>query len=191
MTALLSREETASVAGPVPRPRRLAGPVVGGVLLALAVVASGAALVREALVTGGVVSGASWWDDLAPRLAELRPDAVTDGVGAGVALLALALLWTALRPAPARGRRLGGGAAVVPDRDLARWVQARLDAVPGATRVRVRGGRRLVATITTLAPPAEHDDVEASVRADADDVLGAVESAPRLKVRLQHQDGVS
>lgn len=169
---------------PVPRGRPAAAAT--GVLLALLLLAAGAALVVDALGSGGRERSASvrW---VLEQLDGLRPDEATTAIGVGVALVGLALVVVALRPRPRTHLPAG-------EPDL--WLTPRAAGVLAAeeaeqhrdvlsARVASASRRRVVLAVVPreIEPPAE---LAAAVRTA---VVEAVPALQRSRVVVREEEG--
>lgn len=169
-----------------PEPRGRPAAATAAVLLALLLLAAGAALVVDAIGSGGRERSASvrW---VLEQLDGLRADEATTAGGVAVALLGLALVVAALRPRPRTHLPAG-------DPDL--WLTPRAAGVLAAeeaeqhrdvlsARVAAAGRRRVVLAVVPreVEPPAT---LAASVR---DAVVEAVPALRRSRVVIREEEG--
>lgn len=169
-----------------PDPRGRPAAAAAGVLLAVLLLAAGAALVVDALGSGGRERSASvrW---VLEQLDGLRADEATTAIGAGVALVGLALVVVALRPRPRTH---------LPAGEPALWLTPRAAGVLAAeeaeqhrdvlsARVASASRRRVVLAVVPreVEPPAE---LAASVQST---VVEAVPALQRSRVVVREEEG--
>ena len=159
-----------------------------GQVLALMLTAIGVALMREALVAVGWVSGTSWVDSFGRRLASgFGPSAWLVPLGVGLILAAAWLLFVAMRPRPKKTLALSGETGVfITSRGLKNLVHATADQVAGVTSVSVSATRRLVRlSIRATDPPSVTQAVTSAVKTK----LAALQTPPRVQVHSRREGG--
>ncbi|NIZ92444.1 DUF6286 domain-containing protein [Kineococcus rubinsiae] len=161
------------------------GPVgVVGPVLAVLLVALGALLVREALVTGGVVGGSTWLPPAAGALDGTAPGGAAIAVGVVAALLGLWLVVVALRRRTRRTLAVGA-MSYLSARDVARLAAGAARDVDGVLDVSAEATRKRV---LVRGRATSRDGVEEPVRAAVAHQLSALTTPPAIVVRLRPED---
>lgn len=170
------------------RQRTGAGPVgVVGPVLAVLLLALGLLLLRDALVTAGALSGAAWLPAAAESLRGFAPAAWLVPVGVVLALVALWLIVTALRPRSRKTLPLTSSTGIfLHTRDIARLASGAARDVDGVLEASTSASRSTVKVAVT----ATGDDVQAAVTTAVTDALRPLQKAPRVVVRTRtaHQE---
>lgn len=168
---------------PASQPTR-SGPVgIVGPILAVLLIAAGVVLLRDALVTAGVLAGAAW---IPAALGAL------DGVQAGplfliggivAALLGLWLIVTALRPRVRSGLAVASRTGIfIGTGDVARLASAAAEDVGGVISASTVASRRRVSTtIRTTGGPG----IAAAVREAVTDRLADLDPPPTVTVTVR------
>lgn len=146
-------------------PARAAGPprragLIGAlsVLLALAVAGLGGALLREALVIGGVVEGSAWLSQASDALDGLAPSATIFVAGMVAFLVGLVLVWIAVRRRSRTARRLAAATGAYLDRrSLVPLAEAHASRVAGVVSAHARIARGRLRLDVLAATEAAHD----------------------------------
>lgn len=168
---------------PANTPRRV-GSIAGlGVLIALVVTVVGVLAVRDALVYGGVLGGTPFLHNLASRLQGLRPEAWLVIAAAALALLGLALLVRALRPAAPKVTPLQAASGVfLRPRDVSRLVESAAEGVDGVLGAHASATPRRVTVSVRSTGDA---GVERLVREVVTARLTPLETPPAVRVRTE------
>jgi hypothetical protein len=166
-------------------PRSALPAALPAVLLALVLLAAGAALVRDALALSGLVGGRAWTTSLLQTLDGLTPQPWMLAVGVALALVGLVLVVVALAPRRRTEVALGAaGTTYARPGDLARLARARALDVDGVTEARSSASRtslRVDLRTTASAP----DDVRRAVEQVVGQAVSAAARAPRVRVRAR------
>ncbi|MFH5821111.1 DUF6286 domain-containing protein [Georgenia sp. AZ-5] len=156
---------------------------VVGPALAVLLVAAGAVLVRDALVSGGAVRGRPWIPAALDAVDGLRPGPLFLVGGIVAALLGLWLVYVALR------RRVRSRAAVASRTgiylglgDVARLASGAAEEVGGVISASTSANRR---TVTTTIRSTGGPDVADAVRQAVAERLSPLDPAPRINVAVR------
>ena len=178
---------TTAVAGARPPVGTGASPLVAQ-LLALALVALGVVGVQDLLARTDVLSQAAWIQTAIDAVDGLAHDTVWVLVGGiAAAVVGLLLLAVGLRRRPRKTLELDAATGVrLRTRDLATLLEDSLETVDGITGVDVKASRRSVGVrASTLVADDRRDEVLRDLEARLAETLGALEHAPRHRIKLK------
>jgi hypothetical protein len=150
------------------------------VVLAVAVIAAGVIVGRDALIIRGALSGDTWVDAALLWLDGLTAQQWMAPAGIGVAVLGVILIGTAVAP-----RRRPYVATSIPGvwirrRDLPAVAHAAVADMPAVTSARIRSRRRRL-TVTLTAHPGTDSDALQKAAADAVvDALASLAKPPNV-----------
>lgn len=166
-------------------PKKAAPASYAAVALAVALLALGAVVVRDALLAAGLVTGAAWAPAAVRAADGLTPAGWTVAAGALATVGGLALLVAAVAPRRPRGVPLHATTAVYVELDdVARLATAAAERIPGVVSARSTAARRTVTVRCRVIGPVDR-------RLVADDVTTALRglaAAPRIRVHTTMED---
>lgn len=160
-----------------------AGPVgVVGPVLAVLLLALGLLLLRDALVSAGALSGAAWLPAAAEALRGFAPATWLVPVGVALALVALWLIVTALRPRSRKTLPLTSSSGTyLHTRDVARLASGAARDVDGVLDATTSASRSTVkVSVTTTS-----GDLKGAVTSAVTEALRPLQKAPRVVVRTR------
>lgn len=168
------------------RPARSTPPVAWvGVVLALLLLAAGLALVYDALVEAGYVSGTRILSPWLSRTAELDRGDLALGLAVVMVIVGLILLLVAVIPGRRHGIIVGDRGVWLEPVDLARLASDAAEHVDGVLRARTSASRqRLDVEISATTP-----DVSAAVVEAVGERIRGVTPAPRVTCRVRTVGG--
>lgn len=167
------------------RGRLARGPIgVAGPLLAVVVLVLGVVLVRDALVAGGLLGGRGVVPALLDAADRFRARTWLIPVGAGIALVGLALLYAALRVRPRRGIPVTAATGLfLTNHGVARLASDAAGEVGGVLHVRTSAGRRRV--VTTVEATTDDPDFADDVRRAVSARLAHLRKPPAVRIRVR------
>lgn len=165
------------------RPQTGAGRIgVVGPLMAVVVTGLGVVLLHDTVARLDSRPGRTWTAAVIDGLDGATAEWWMIPAGAGVALLGVWLIVTALRPRSRRTLAVTSQTGVfLHTRDIARLASAAADDVDGVLAARTVAGRRKV----TVTVESDRDAVADAVRAAVEQRLSPLENPPKITVRVR------
>lgn len=159
-----------------------------GQLIALALIALGVVACRDALAAGDLIDGTVWTDHALQEADGIQARDWMLVVFAAIAVIGLLLVIVATKPRPHKVVRLTADTgAYLRSRDLAHLAAAVVEDTDGVTDVKATSSRRrLKLRVRTVEHRSANQQLRDRIGQRLADVLAALETPPRTKIRISN-----